>query len=85
MLSFQSTPPEYLPQSITVPIAMYSGSKDWLAVPSDVSRLETELSHVIKHRIIEDYEHLDFTWATNAPSACYDDVIGLIKQYYNIL
>lgn len=63
---------------------MYSGGEDWLAVPSDVSKLETELQHVTRHVKINDWEHLDFTWATNSPSACYNNIIDYIKQIHNI-
>lgn len=64
---------------------MYSGGKDWLAVPSDVTRLQSQLRHVVKHVVISDWEHLDFIWAMNGPTACYNDVISLIKTSYNIV
>jgi len=64
---------------------MYSGGRDWLAVPSDVTRLEARLHSVIKHDVISDWEHLDFVWATNTYAACYEGLIQLIKQQYNLV
>ncbi|XP_052820111.1 gastric triacylglycerol lipase-like [Mya arenaria] len=80
----QPTPPQYVPGNIRVPVALYSGTDDWLAVPRDVARLRQELRHVVKNHVIPDWEHLDFTWAINGPSACFGDVIELIRMYYNI-
>ena len=84
-LFFKEKPPLYKPEDIDVPIALYSGLADWLAVPDDVMLLKAKLKRLIKHVIIDDWEHLDFIWAMNGPQACYDDVIQLIRQYNNLV
>lgn len=80
----QTTPPQYFPSNIQVPVALFSASGDWLAVPTDIQMLISELQNVVLHKQISEWEHLDFTWAINAPTACYNDVIDLIKRFYNI-
>ncbi|XP_052265671.1 lipase member M-like isoform X2 [Dreissena polymorpha] len=77
----QTTPPEYFPANIDVPVALYTGTNDWLSVPRDVKRLKNKLKHVIKHTVVPDWEHLDFTWAMNTPKGCYNDVVKLIRKY----
>lgn len=81
----QTTPPEYDPTKITVPIALFSGTNDWLAVPRDIQKLLPQLQHVIKNQVIDQWEHLDFVWGLNAPSKCYDDVIDVIKTSWNLV
>ena len=81
----QTTPPAYDPTNIDVPIALFSGTSDWLADPRDVTRLLPELSEVVFHKTIQTWEHLDFTWGMDAPRVCYDPTIQLIKRYYNLV
>ena len=70
---------------MTNPVALYSGTADWLAVPRDVEKLQSELPNVVHHKIIDGWEHLDFTWAMDSPTLCYNDVIDIIKRYFNII
>ena len=68
-----------------VPVALFSGTADWLAVPDDVTKLKQELPNVVFHNILDRWEHLDFIWAMDSPTACYDDVIGVLKKFSNMI
>ena len=77
---FQTTPPQYYPGNVTIPVALFSGTADWLVTPSEMDILVPQIKHLVKHKVIQGWEHLDFIWALNAPQQCYKDVIQLLKQ-----
>lgn len=78
--SLQATPPLYDISAIDVPIAMFHGTNDWLVVPKEIYRLESETRNLVFQREIGTWEHLDFIWAMDATQNCYDDVIRLFKN-----
>jgi len=79
----QPTPPKYDPSKIPqVPIALFTGSLDILADPTDVQILY----NLIKQRVVfqnnqPDYSHMAFTWGQNAAKDIYPSVVNLLKQY----
>lgn len=77
---FQSTPPEYNLRNIKTRIALFSGTADWLTVPVDVNHTANELKDIVDHTVIDGWEHLDFIWALNAPTKCYNYILNLFKQ-----
>lgn len=81
----QSEPPVFNVSKILSPVALFSGTSDWLAVPSDVIKLKQELPNVVLHEIIDGWEHLDFIWAMNSPIVCYNGVIDVLKKYSNMV
>jgi len=76
-----TTPPEYDVTRVTVPVAMYSGSNDWLVGPTDISKLSSKIKNLVRNKVVDEWEHLDFIWAMNAPQAVYNEVIALFKKY----
>lgn len=58
----QETPPVYALDQITIPLALFTGSRDSLSVPRDVSLLVSKLQPgvVVAHHDFPDYAHLDF-------------------------
>lgn len=76
----QTTPPVYDPSKFTVPVAMFSGTHDWLVAPSDVTKLLNVTRNVVNSKVISAWEHLDFIWAMDAPKLCYNDIIKLFKN-----
>lgn len=81
----QSDPPVYNVNKLTSPVALFSGTSDWLAVKSDVDKLKKELPNVVLHQIIDDWEHLDFIWAMDSPVVCYNEVIDILRKYSNMV
>jgi len=79
--SLQTTPPAYNISNMDVPVVMYHGSNDWLVVPGDVYQLESETKNLVSKKLIDGWEHLDFIWAMNAPSQCYNEIIESFKNY----
>ena len=77
----QSTPPQYYPSNITIPIALYSGTADWLVTPAEMQKLVPQIKNLVKHVVIDGWEHLDFIWAMDAPKQCYNDVIKLFQSH----
>ncbi|KAL3875546.1 hypothetical protein ACJMK2_033487 [Sinanodonta woodiana] len=76
----QTTPPVYDVRNIETPMALFTGPEDWLADPTDVSKLRPLLKNVIYEKDIPGWNHLDFIWGMNAPQECYKDIISLIKR-----
>ncbi|XP_022321182.2 gastric triacylglycerol lipase-like [Crassostrea virginica] len=76
----QTTPPVYDVTKVETPVAIFSGGHDWLADPADVRNLVPQLRNVRSNKNIPEWEHLDFIWAMDAPSKCYNDIISMIKS-----
>ena len=79
--SFQETPPEYHPENLKIPVALYWGGKDWLADSADVELLMKKLKHVDHKKYIPSYDHLDFVWGTGANKLVYEDVLNVMKKH----
>lgn len=62
------------------PVALFSGGHDWLADPGDVQTLIPQLKNIRFNKYLTVWEHLDFIWALDAPSQCYNDIIKMIKS-----
>jgi len=80
----QPTPPPYplnkFPPSL--PLALFTGSNDYLADPADVATLVQQISNnpVLIHNE-PTYAHVDFLWATNAYTKIYPSILNLVAQY----
>ena len=81
---FQNPSPSYKRSDLRVPMALFTGGKDWLADPEDVSELLPVLSktgHLISHKNVPYYDHLDFIWGMDAASVIYKDIISIAQKY----
>lgn len=77
---YQSPPPAYNVSDISVPMALFSGSKDWLADPKDVAELLPKLNKTGKlmfYKNLDSYDHFDFIWGMDAPNAVYKDILRM--------
>jgi gastric triacylglycerol lipase len=77
-------PPEYdLTELDGPPIAIFNGLQDKLADSVDVETLLDVLPKdvLVYHKTILGYEHIDFTWASNAHFFVYSNVLELLDMY----
>ncbi|XP_067671236.1 lysosomal acid lipase/cholesteryl ester hydrolase-like [Haliotis asinina] len=74
----QSTPPNYHPDEMDVPVVLFSGGNDFLADPEDVTWIRSQLKNIVGDHVIPHWEHLDFILAMDAPSQCYKEITRLV-------
>lgn len=81
----QPTPPAFDLSDLKVPVALFTGGKDDLADPADVSRLLNALpsSSVIRVHSEPTYSHLDPIWGLSAATRIYPQIIEIIKSRLN--
>ncbi|XP_074092401.1 lipase member K-like isoform X2 [Macrotis lagotis] len=76
----QATPPLYNVTLMTVPTMLWSGGEDALADPIDVDSLLPNISNLISHKRIPEYNHLDFYLGMDIAQQVYYEVIKVIKK-----
>eukprot|EP00112_Aurelia_sp_Birch-Aquarium-sp1_P001667 Seg1180.3 transcript_id=Seg1180.3/GoldUCD/mRNA.D3Y31 product="putative lysosomal acid lipase/cholesteryl ester hydrolase" protein_id=Seg1180.3/GoldUCD/D3Y31 len=76
----QPTPPLYKVADNPVPTAIFTGTNDWLADPTDVATLKPQIKHLIYSKNIDSWNHLDFIWGESAYKVIYPDIIQMMKD-----
>ena len=75
------TPPQYSLKNLITPVYAYSGTQDWLADPKDVNWLIPQIPHLLRHKVIAKYNHLDFIWGEDAYVIIYKNILRTIGKY----
>ena len=77
------TPPAYILENITTPIALFYATNDWLAGPKDVAKLFDQLRSAIGMFKVpyDQFNHVDFLWGIDAPDFVYKPLINLMQKY----
>jgi len=78
----QKTPPIYDLSKVKAPVVLMWGPEDWLADPTDVAWLATQLPNLVDNVRIakDDFDHLDFIWGTHANELCYSIIIKKLSE-----
>ena len=77
----QEFAPLYNISKVDVPVALFSGSNDWLADPTDINtNLRPFLPKIVFDRNIDAWNHLDFVWGINAYQTIYEDILKLMSE-----
>jgi len=77
----QATPPDYHPEKVQVPTALFTGEQDWLADKKDVEHVKSILPNIIYTQNIESFNHLDFMWGMGADEKLFPPILKILQQY----
>lgn len=77
------SPPDYNLKAVTAPVFLHYSDNDWLAAVKDVDELASKLGNVVgKFRVPDPkFNHLDYTYATDADKLLYERVLSFIERY----
>lgn len=79
----QSKPPEYTPENIMTPVALFTGTNDWLADPEDSYGLRDKLQNLIFEKDIVGWNHLDFLWGIDSGEVLFPDLLKVLGRNVN--
>lgn len=75
------SPPDYNLQAITAPVYLHYSDNDFMAAVKDVDELAAKLGNALKFRVPDaKFNHLDFTYATDADTLLYNRVLSIIER-----
>jgi len=75
----QDKPPVYDVTKMQTPVALFYGSNDWLADPTDVEQLIPKLQNLFSSNYMVGFNHLDFIWGMRAADEIYLPIMSMIN------
>lgn len=81
------SPPNYDLKSVTAPVFLHYSDNDWMAAVRDVDELASKLGNLFGKFRVPDakFNHLDYTYATDADTLLYNRVISFMDRYWKLL
>lgn len=76
------TPPIYDLEKFTIDTFFVSGGMDRVSTLKDVEILKSKVPSVKDWKVINEYNHLDHLWASNAHEKEYPYVIEILRKYH---
>ncbi|KGL86242.1 Lipase member K, partial [Charadrius vociferus] len=76
----QMGPPLYDVKDMKVPTAIWSGGVDCLADPRDVALLVPQVRNLVYHKVIPQWNHLDFLLGLDATEILYQEIVDMMKR-----
>ncbi|NXC33060.1 LIPK Lipase, partial [Campylorhamphus procurvoides] len=77
----QEGPPLYDVKGMAVPTAVWNGGLDCLADPRDTALLLPQLSQLLHHRLIPQWNHMDFILGLDATHVLYSEMLDVMKRH----
>ncbi|NWZ36495.1 LICH hydrolase, partial [Brachypodius atriceps] len=77
----QTGAPFYNVRAMEVPTAIWNGGQDCLADPRDTALLLPQLSHLLHHKLIPHWNHLDFLVGLDATEVLYWEILDIMKKH----
>ncbi|KGL81604.1 Lipase member K, partial [Tinamus guttatus] len=76
----QMAPPFYDVKNMSVPTAIWNGGADCLCDPRDVALLLPQIPNLVYHKLIPEWNHLDFLLHLNVTEVLYKEIIDVMKK-----
>ncbi|NWV11437.1 LIPK Lipase, partial [Ptilonorhynchus violaceus] len=77
----QVGPPPYDMRDMEVPTAVWNGGLDCLADPRDTALLLPQLRSLVHHKLIPQWNHLDFVVGLDAAEVLYREILDIMKKH----
>ncbi|XP_053244642.1 putative lysosomal acid lipase/cholesteryl ester hydrolase [Podarcis raffonei] len=77
----QETAPSYDIKKMTAPTALWNGGNDWVSTPKNIARWLPQVSNLVYHKMIPDWQHTDFFLGLDAPQHLYVEIIEFMQNY----
>lgn len=63
------------------PVAIFSGSHDWLATPQDINTsIRPVLKSIVYDENLQQWNHLDFVWGEDAAKRVYKKIVKMFDD-----
>ncbi|NXF81210.1 LIPK Lipase, partial [Sclerurus mexicanus] len=77
----QEGPPLYDVKAMEVPTAVWNAGLDCLADPRDTALLLPQVKNLLHHRLIPEWNHMDFILGLNATEVLYSEMLDVMKKH----